>query len=147
MRLSSTYSSLGFVLSFFLLLSFAAGKKDSPPYFVDAAQETGIDVTVVFGGNETKKYILETTGTGVAAFDYDRDGKLDLIVANHIDFDDAVSTQPGKNPSCFWKGVPVVCGPKGLKPSHNILYHNDGNGCFKEVSTQAGIDQAAGHYA
>src|SRR6266478_95761 len=86
-------------------------------------------------------------GTGCAFVDYDRDGKLDLMVANYVDFDSATALAPGERPSCMWKGVPVMCGPRGLPWAKNILYHNLGNGAFEDVTTKAKIDQTNGHYS
>jgi hypothetical protein len=86
-------------------------------------------------------------GTGCAFVDYDRDGKLDLIVSTYVDFDVTTAPTPGERPSCIWKGVPVMCGPRGLPWSKNILYHNLGNGTFEDVTTKAHIDQTNGHYA
>jgi len=63
-------------------------------------------------------------GTGCAFVDYDRDGKLDLFVANYVDFDLSTAPAPGERPSCMWKGVAVMCGPRGLPWAKNILYHN-----------------------
>ncbi len=85
-------------------------------------------------------------GSGCAFVDYDRDGKLDLIVANYVDFDLSTAPAPGDRPSCIWKGVPVMCGPRGLPWSKNILYHNLGNGTFEDATTKARIDRADGHY-
>ncbi len=86
-------------------------------------------------------------GTGCAFVDYYRDGKLDLIVANYVDYDSATAFAPGAQPSCMWKGVPVMCGPRGLPWAKNILYHNLGNGTFEDVTKKAHIDQTNGHYA
>jgi hypothetical protein len=86
-------------------------------------------------------------GTGCAFVDYDRDGRLDLVVANYVDFDLSTTPAPGERADCVWKGVPVMCGPHGLPWSRNILYHNLGNGKFEDVTARAHIDQAAGHYA
>jgi hypothetical protein len=86
-------------------------------------------------------------GTGCAFVDYDRDGKLDLMVANYVDFDSATALAPGERSSCMWKGVPVMCGPRGLPWAKNILYHNLGNGVFEDVTTKAHIDQTNGHYS
>jgi len=86
-------------------------------------------------------------GTGCAFLDYDRDGWLDLVVANYVDFDISTAPKPGERPSCLWKGVPVMCGPRGLPGAKNMLYHNLGGGRFEDVSSKAHIDQAAGHYA
>ena len=86
-------------------------------------------------------------GSGCAFVDYDRDGKLDLMVANYVDFDLATAPKPGDRPTCLWKGVPVMCGPRGLPPAKNILYHNLGNGAFEDVSARSHIDHAAGYYS
>ena len=86
-------------------------------------------------------------GTGCAFVDYDRDGKLDLMIANYVDFDLFKAPTPGERPSCIWKGVPVMCGPRGLPGAKNILYHNRGDGTFEDVSSKARIDQTDGHYA
>jgi enediyne biosynthesis protein E4 len=86
-------------------------------------------------------------GTGCAFVDYDRDGKLDLFVANYVDFDLKTAPKPGDRASCMWKGVPVMCGPRGLPWSKNILYHNNGDGTFTDVTKKAKIDQTYGHYA
>src|SRR6202171_2202748 len=51
-------------------------------HFTDIAQKAGLTAPVIFGGENTKKYIIETTGTGVAIFDYDNDGWRDIFVVN-----------------------------------------------------------------
>src|SRR5258707_6426209 len=86
-------------------------------------------------------------GTGCAFVDYDRDGRLDLMVSNYVDFDLSAAPAPGDRPNCIWKGVPVMCGPLGLPGAKNILYHNRGDGTFETVTTKAHIDQTTGHYA
>ena len=86
-------------------------------------------------------------GTGCAFIDYDRDGHLDLVVANYVDFDLSTAPAPGERPTCMWKGVPVMCGPRGLAGSKNILFHSLGNGTFEDVTTKAHIDRTDGHYA
>src|SRR5207245_1249652 len=196
-------------LTVLLFLSLALGANDQPKNspnqiarFTDIAQKAGLTMKNVFGGLETKKYIIETTGTGVAIFDYDndgwpdiflvngtilesfpagkaptnhlyhnnhdgtftdvtekawgtgcafvdydRDGHLDLMVANYVDFDLSTAPAPGERPSCLWKGVPVMCGPSGLPWAKNTLYHNLGNGTFEDVTSKAHIDQTNGHYA
>src|SRR5579864_8032648 len=85
--------------------------------------------------------------TGCAFVDYDRDGHLDLVVANYVDFDLATAPAPGERPTCIWKGVPVMCGPRGLAAAKNILYHNRGDGTFEDVTQKAHIDRTDGHYA
>src|SRR5437773_1021910 len=102
--------------------------------FTDVSEKAGV------AGNG------KTWGTGCAFVDYDRDGKLDLMVANYVDFDSATALAPGERPSCMWKGIPVMCGPRGLPWSKNILYRNLGNGTFEDVTKKAKIDQTNGHY-
>ena len=85
-------------------------------------------------------------GSGCAFVDYDRDGNLDLIVANYVDFDFSNAPAPGERASCMWKGVAVMCGPRGLPGQKNILYHNRGDGTFEDVTTKAHIDRTDGHY-
>ena len=86
-------------------------------------------------------------GTGCAFVDYDRDGHLDLMVANYVNFNLATAPAPGERPTCIWKGVPVMCGPRGLAGAKNILYRNRGDGTFEDVTTKAHIDRTDGHYA
>ena len=84
--------------------------------------------------------------TGCAFLDYDRDGKLDLFVSTYVDFDLQKAPGPGERASCMWKGVPVMCGPRGLPWSRNMLYHNKGDGAFEDVTVKAHIDRTNGHY-
>jgi enediyne biosynthesis protein E4 len=86
-------------------------------------------------------------GSGCAFLDYDRNGLLDLVVANYVDFDLSTAPAPGERASCVWKGVPVMCGPRGLPGAKNILYHNEGGGRFADVTTKAHIDQTSAHYS
>ena len=83
--------------------------------------------------------------TGCAFLDYDRDGRLDLFVANYIDMDLATTPVPESGP-CLYKGVMVACGPPGLTGGKNILYHNNGDGTFSDVSEASGITKAHGTY-
>jgi hypothetical protein len=85
-------------------------------------------------------------GTGCAFVDYDRDGKLDIAIANYVHFDLSSVPEPGKAPSCTWKGVPVMCGPRGLDYAPNTLLHNLGNGKFEDVSAKSGFAKTSGHY-
>ena len=75
--------------------------------FTDVVHEAGLAVTTIYGGEKTNKYLLETTGCGLAFYDYDGDGWPDIFVAN--------DTEP------------------------NFLYHNQGDGTFKEVGVIAGL--------
>src|SRR5439155_895705 len=81
-------------------------------------------------------------GTGCAFVDYNRDGKLDLFVANYVDFDSATTLAPGERPSCIWKGVPVRCWPRGLPWAKNILDPNDGDGKLDLFKTNFSDDTA-----
>jgi hypothetical protein len=85
--------------------------------------------------------------TGCAFLDYDRDGDLDLFVANYLQFDFATTPRPGDNPYCFYRNVPVACGPRGLPFDTQLLYRNNGDGTFTDVSGPAGITRARQHYA
>lgn len=85
-------------------------------------------------------------GSGCSFVDYDRDGYLDLFVANYVDLDLAKTPRPGHGDFCVWKGIPVMCGPRGLPLAHNILYHNNRDGTFTDVSEPAGILRPGGRY-
>jgi hypothetical protein len=102
--------------------------------FTDVSEEAGVAGTG------------KAWGTGCAFVDYDRDGKLDLFVATYVDFDVTTAPGPGERASCMWKGVPVMCGPRGLPWGKNILYRNKGDGTFEDVTTKAKVDQTNGHY-
>ena len=101
--------------------------------FTDVTEKAGV------GGNGKR------WNTGCAFVDYDRDGHLDLFVANYIDLNLATAPVPESGP-CLYKGVMVACGPPGLNGGKNILYRNNGNGTFTDVTEQAGILDANGTY-
>ena len=101
--------------------------------FTDVSQKAGV------AGKGTR------WNTGCAFVDYDRDGRLDLFVANYIDLDLATAPVPESGP-CLYKSVMVACGPPGLQGGKNILYHNNGDGSFSDVSEAAGIFRANGTY-
>ena len=83
---------------------------------------------------------------GATFIDYDRDGHLDLFVANYVEADLERLPLPGQGNNCEWKGVPVFCGPRGMRGTKNHLYRNNGNGTFTEVSEEAGIHTPHGYY-
>ena len=85
-------------------------------------------------------------GAGCSFLDFDRDGWLDLFVANYVNLDLSKTPKPGQNPNCFWKGIPVMCGPRGLPLGNNVLYRNQRDGTFADVSETAGILKPGGRY-
>ncbi len=85
--------------------------------------------------------------TGCAFLDYDNDGRLDIFVANYLKFDFATTPKPGGNSYCWYRDLPVACGPRGLPFDRNILYHNNGDGTFTDVSEASGIVRPAHNYA
>jgi enediyne biosynthesis protein E4 len=85
-------------------------------------------------------------GTGCTFLDYNRDGNLDLFVANYLDFDLQKAPKPGQNANCRWLGAPVTCGPRGFPNGRHSLYRNKGDGTFADVSTAAGIAAAKNSY-
>ncbi|HVT92656.1 MAG TPA: CRTAC1 family protein [Bryobacteraceae bacterium] len=95
--------------------------------FTDVTKEAGLL-------NAKKRW-----GSGCSFVDYDRDGHLDLFVANYIQFDLDAAPKPGQNLNCNWKGIPVNCGPRGLPMGYHSLYRNNGDGTFTDVSVKAGI--------
>ncbi len=84
--------------------------------------------------------------TGCAFVDYDRDGHLDLFIAHYVDFDLPHASEPGSGQTCVWKGMPVMCGPRGLKGTHSELYHNNGDGTFTDVSQASGVAKTDAYY-
>ena len=102
--------------------------------FTDVSQKAGV------AGNRNR------WNTGCAFVDYDRDGRLDLFVANYIDLDLSTAPLPESGP-CLYKSVMVACGPPGLQGGKNILFHNNGDGTFTDVSEASGILNTSGTYA
>ena len=73
--------------------------------------------------------------TGCTFLDYDRDGHLDLFFNSYVALEQLSEMPRG----CDWKGVPVICGPRGLPMGRCYLFHNDGHGRFTDVSQKAGV--------
>ena len=105
--------------------------------FIDMAAKAGVTTRTATG--------LKRHNTGCAFLDYNRDGHLDLFVANYIDFDPKTAPLPESGP-CRYQGILVACGPPGLPGGKNILFRNNGDGTFNDVSDAAGILKTEGTY-
>src|ERR1700756_5559789 len=86
-------------------------------------------------------------GSGCTFLDYDRDGNLDLFVCNYIKLDPEQAPKAGEAATCQWKGIPVMCGPRGLTGDTNVLFHNNGDGTFTNVSEKSGILKPGPRYS
>src|SRR5438874_1210068 len=86
-------------------------------------------------------------GAGCTWLDYDRDGRLDLFVCNYIKLDPEKTPSKSEPTQCQWKGVPVMCGPRGLTGDTNVLFHNNGDGTFTDVSAKSGILKPGPRYS
>ncbi len=102
--------------------------------FADIAEEAGLVDT------DTR------WGSGATFLDYDRDGLLDLFVANYLHFDPATTPGKGSGSNCQWKGVPVNCGPRGLPVGRHSLYRAVEGQKFEEVTEAAGIGRSEPGY-
>lgn len=84
--------------------------------------------------------------TGAAFGDYDVDGFVDLMVVNYVDFHLEDVPKFGSASFCKYKGLDVQCGPRGLRGAGDTLFHNNGDGTFKDVSKEAGVSDPDGYY-
>lgn len=104
--------------------------------FTDVAEKAGVTV----GG----------WSAGATWGDYDRDGLLDLFVPGYVKFDPDNPPIAGKGnipPGfCQFRGIDVMCGPRGLPGESDHLFHNNGDGTFTDVSVKAGVSDPRGYY-
>ena len=104
--------------------------------FTDMAEKAGVQ--------------LGNWSSGPTFGDYDGDGKLDLFVSGYVHYeDDKPPTTDSKAVAanfCQFRGVNVMCGPRGLKGEHDHLFHNNGNGTFTDVSEKLGVNDPNGYY-
>ncbi len=101
--------------------------------FTDVAEKAGVQ--------------LGNWSSGPTFGDYDGDGRLDLFVSGyiHINEDKAPGSGVATN-FCQFRGVNVMCGPRGLKGEHDHLFHNNGDGTFTDVSQKLGVSDPNGYY-
>ncbi len=104
-------------------------------------------------GNGTFSDVTEKAGvsdprwsTGAAFADYDNDGRLDLFVANYVDVRLDALPEFGRGKFCEFHGIPVQCGPRGLRGSGDSLYRGKGDGTFEDVSAKAGVADPEGRF-
>ena len=84
--------------------------------------------------------------TGAAFGDYDGDGWVDLFISHYVDFRLDDLPKFGSSKTCQYHGLAVQCGPRGLKGAGDLLFHNNGDGTFTDVSKMAGVDDPHGYY-
>jgi enediyne biosynthesis protein E4 len=108
-------------------------RNNSDGTFTEVARESGVDD--------------DRFGTSAAFLDYDGDGALDLFVANYVTFDPAkIPVRGDPNSPCNFRGLVVMCGPHGLPGAVDILYHNNGDGTFTDVTAAAGLYMGGTYY-
>ena len=111
--------------------------------FSDVAEKAGVALK-----NNSPDIVTDYTGATFG--DYDGDGKLDLFVAGYIEYDFSHPPVAGsasvKSDKCQYRAVDVMCGPRGLKGAGDHLFHNNGDGTFRDVSMKAGVSDPKGYY-
>ena len=86
--------------------------------------------------------------SGSTFVDYNRDGLLDLFVANYLEIDLATAPKPSLSVvNCNYEDIPVNCGPNGLPKAQNYLYRNNGDGTFTDVSKESKVGEFRGSYS
>jgi len=93
---------------------------------------------------------LGNWSTGATFGDYDGDGRLDLFVPGYVHYDIDHPPLPDspqvRFSSCQFRGIDVMCGPRGLKGEPDHLFHNNGDGTFTDVSEKLGVNDPKGYY-
>jgi len=111
--------------------------------FTDVAEKAGVAL-------DSGSADVVIDHTGVTFGDYDGDGRLDLFVAGYIRYDfqnpPVAGSKTVKSSLCQYRGVDVMCGPRGLQGAHDHLFHNNGDGTFTDVSEKAGVSDPYGFY-
>jgi hypothetical protein len=111
--------------------------------FTDVAAKAGVAL-----GSDSAGMAVDHTGATFG--DYDGDGRLDLFVAGYIDVNlkDASLAESTRTDYsfCQYRGVRVMCGPRGLQGAHDHLFHNNGDGTFTDVSKKLGVEDANAYY-
>src|SRR5579862_1117237 len=104
--------------------------------FTDMAEKAGV--------------ALGNWSTGATFGDYDGDGRLDLFVPGYLHYDMSNPPVPGSKAVaysfCNFRGVSVMCGPRGLQGESDHLFHNNGDGTFTDVSVKAGVSDPNRYY-
>lgn len=111
--------------------------------FTDVAAKAGVALD-----NGSTSVLVDHTGATFG--DYDGDGRLDLFVAGYIDVNlNDASLAESKSTDynfCQYRGVRVMCGPRGLQGAHDHLFHNNGDGTFTDVTKRLGVDDPNAYY-
>ena len=111
--------------------------------FSDVAEKAGVALDESSGST-----VVDHTGATFG--DFDGDGRLDLFVAGYIRYDfqnPPIAGTKGVNYSmCQYRGLNVMCGPRGLQGAGDHLFHNNGDGTFTDVSKKAGVSDPNGFY-
>jgi enediyne biosynthesis protein E4 len=104
--------------------------------FTDVAEKAGV--------------ALGNWSTGATFGDYDGDGRLDLFVPGYVHYDIEHPPAPGSSvvafAQCQFRGIDIMCGPRGLKGERDHLFHNNGDGTFADVSEKAGVSDPNAYY-
>ena len=99
---------------------------------------TFTDVTDKAGVGDTR------WGTGAAFGDYDNDGDLDLYVPNYIEHDLDKLAQDQKTSMQYGQSVPRILNPHSFDPQDNVMYRNNGDGTFTDVTAELGVESPGG---